>query len=157
LLQPLTGGGRKRPPDLAKKAPPEPFSGARSLQGPPTTPVNLLCRIRTCNQIPIHVGPAYSSIEGEQGMKNGWYLTMYLLVILSVVLSVISIATLPEIVPFRWDIITGEIYKSGMGSKWFHSRGFIYCFLLCLCLWEYVFVPLSSQQTKKNGLLNRQS
>jgi hypothetical protein len=50
LPWPLTVGGRRLPPDLAENA--MRFPGARSLQGPPSTPMRLSCRIRTCNQIP---------------------------------------------------------------------------------------------------------
>jgi hypothetical protein len=54
LLSPwsLTVGTRRLVPDLAENVPPARFPGARSLQGPPSTPMRLSCRIRTCNQIP---------------------------------------------------------------------------------------------------------
>jgi hypothetical protein len=54
-------------------------------------------------------------------MKKGWYLPVYVLMALNVVIAVVAIAILPETVPFRWDMLTGEAYESGMRSKWFHA------------------------------------
>ncbi|MDR2106746.1 MAG: hypothetical protein LBP24_05000 [Coriobacteriales bacterium] len=53
-------------------------------------------------------------------MKRGWYFAMYALVVLSVILAIVAIVILPDIAPFRWSVLTGEMYDNGIKSKWFH-------------------------------------
>jgi hypothetical protein len=81
-------------------------------------------------------------------MKKGWYAAIYTLIAVSVVIATVSIAILPETVPMRWDILTGEVYENGMGSKWFHI-----VFPVISILTGIVVPAIDKPKSKKDALI----